>query len=123
MSNAALFKKFHTQPISITLLQRRLSFVGHCFRSTGAAYQPINELLFWNPTFLGSRKRGRRINYRKQLLADCEDLTTDEEFLKTRMESRADWSKFIQSFSKEFSNNREKLDLENFKLYVNSYYA
>jgi len=119
MSNAAIYQKFKTQPISITLLQRRLSFAGHCYRSFNTAPQPIADLLFWQPTHYGSNKLGRTSNYRKLL---CSDTNLDIIDLQNEMLNQKGWIKFINGYSKNFIKNRENMNYEDWKMYVSSYY-
>ena len=118
MSNAAMYNKFKTQPISLTLLQRRLTFVGHCYRSGETAYQPISDILLWNYSKcfpLIKMKKGNRSNFRKQLLSS---IRYDVEPLQDLMANRDKWSKFVTSQSKKFIKARDGNNYEEFKKYL-----
>jgi hypothetical protein len=119
ISNAAMYQKFKTQPISLTLLQRRLSFSGHCYRSFNTAPQPISDLLFWQPSHFGPKKSGRRSNYCKLL---CSDTNLDIIDLQNEMLNQKSWIKFINGYGKKFSKYRDELNYEDWKMYVSSYY-
>jgi hypothetical protein len=50
--------------VSIRLLEKQLSFAGHCIRSN----QPISDLLLWDPTKCKCSKGVSNANYSRQLL-------------------------------------------------------
>ena len=121
MSVATLYRKYKIQPISLTLLQRRLSFSGHCFRCSESAPQPIMDLLLWEPSHFGSCKRGRRNNYRKQLLTDTQYL--DYIDLQNDMHNQKYWKKFHEGLNKSFTDKRDdiKIGYDEWKVYLKDY--
>jgi hypothetical protein len=102
MTNEEIYSKHKIIPISRALQARRLKFAGHCHRSIQSAYQPIQYLLLWD--IKGSKKRGRRSNYRKILLQETGYVEEDNELgyekLKKNMDNRKGWSKFVSQILK-----------------------
>ena len=93
VTNKSIFGNDIT-PISLRLRQRRLTFVGHCLRSTQSASQPVADLVLWQPPPLLTRKPGRRSNYRKLL---CEETGRDETQLLMDANDREGWRKVVRN--------------------------
>jgi hypothetical protein len=85
-TNAEIFEANNLQPITNILRRRRLTFVGHCYRSFESAPQPIMDVLFFS--LRGTRTRGNRSNYRKLL---SEETLLDETSLQNAMLNRDYW--------------------------------
>ena len=85
------------QPVTTVLLKRRLSFIGHCWRSPQSARQPIPNLIFWEGT--GKKRRGGAncSNYRKLLTVDA-GLT--EETLQCMMLDRSTLRTYVNRLCK-----------------------
>jgi hypothetical protein len=79
--------------VRIRLLEKHLSFAGHCIRSN----QPISDLLLWDHTKLVDSKCAKgasNANYSRQLLkaigrVDWLVVTSDEEVRKLMLEREA----------------------------------
>ena len=56
--------------VSVRLQERRLRFLGHCYRSS----QPVSKLLFWDHCleFKCSSNRGNRANFTKNLMVELD---------------------------------------------------
>ena len=86
--------------ISYRLLQRRLTFAGHCFRSSESAPQPITDTLFLDfPDRKYRVGQQSRLTYLKQLLKDCGRNTSEINQLQMDMKDRLEWSKFIKNMA------------------------
>jgi hypothetical protein len=90
VTNAIVFGDIPSASTTVKL--RRLTFLGHCWRSQQSALQPVSDLLFWNHS--GTRRKGSRANFVKILARDT-DRTTDE--LKSDMNDRPHWKLFIKN--------------------------
>eukprot|EP00795_Rhopilema_esculentum_P003965 gene3965-17441_t len=76
--------------VSIVLQERRLRFVGHCWRRKDKL---ISKLLLWQPT-QSQQKPGRPcITYMDQLLNDTGLDCTN---IKRVMENREEWKKLVK---------------------------
>jgi len=88
--------------VSLRLQERRLRFLGHCYRSN----QPVSKLLFWDHSLQVSEShalnRGNRSNFTKLLM---EELQLEVEEIKNSMLNRADWDKRIKLVVRESSKN------------------
>eukprot|EP00795_Rhopilema_esculentum_P010041 gene10041-18679_t len=94
-----LKKEFETEEVmlsdlgdtmSIVLQERRLRFVGHCWRRKDKL---ISKLLLWQPT-QSQQKPGRPcITYMDQLLNDT---GLDCNNIKRVMENREEWKKLVK---------------------------
>ena len=84
-------------PISAYLRERRLKFLGHCWRSSQSAKQYVSDVMFW--TCLGPRKRGNRSNYIKILLhdlglpSDSKNFNDSVKQAQDMMKNKAEWRK------------------------------
>ena len=86
-TNAELYGDL--QPITISLCQRRLRFIGHCWRSKD---ELIHKLLLWDPT-QGKRSRGRpHFTYIDQLV---QDTGIEREYLPAAMDDRDVWRSLV----------------------------
>jgi hypothetical protein len=100
--------------VSIRLLEKQLSFAGHCLRSN----QPISELHLWDHTKLLNCKCSKgasNANYSRQLLKAIERvdrLVTSDEEVRKLMLHRETWRsriKMIVAKNKEVdSSEREE---------------
>ena len=78
-------------PITTTIMERRLRFIGHCQRSDTKL---VSKVLLWTPT-QGKRKRGRPSrNYIQQLE---EDIQLKPEEAKAAMLDRDTWRELVKS--------------------------
>ena len=86
-TNAELYGDL--QPITISLCQHRLRFIGHCWRSKD---ELIHKLLLWDPT-QGKRSRGRpHFTYIDQLV---QDTGIEREYLPAAMDDRDVWRSLV----------------------------
>ena len=93
MTNAEIFAEHHIQPISTVLKRRRLTFVGHCWRSSATARQPISDVLLLQLAGSRTKGSGRRSNFRKLLVVEAN--CTDESEVATKMDNRDEWRKYV----------------------------
>ena len=88
--------------MSVRLQERRLRFLGHCYRSK----QPISKLLFWDHSIQVSEShllnKGNRSNFTKLLM---EELQLEEDEIKNSMLNRKEWDKRIKLVVREASKN------------------
>lgn len=100
LKNVVLYEGLNR--VSIRLQERRLRFLGHCYRSN----QPVSKLLFWDHSLQVSESntlnRGNRSNFTKLLM---EELQLEVEEIKNSMLNRADWDKRNKLVVREFSKN------------------
>ena len=75
--------------ITVTLMIRRLRFIGHCWRKKD---EVISDLLLWEPKH-GARKRGRPATTYVDQLRNDTGLSIAE--LKSIMENRKEWMKLV----------------------------
>jgi hypothetical protein len=99
--------------VSIRLLEKQLSFAGHCIRSN----QPISDLLLWDHTKLVGCKCSKgasNVNYSRQLLkaiGRVDGLVTSDKEVHKLMLDREAWRsriKMIVAVNKEVDLVKEK---------------
>jgi hypothetical protein len=97
--------------VSIRLLEKRLSFAGHCIRCN----QPISQLLLWDQTRLVNCKCSKgasNASYSRQLLkaiGRVEELVTSDEEVRKLMLDREVWRsriKMIVAKNKEVDSSK-----------------
>ena len=101
IKNIDLFKSLKLEPISIQLQRRRLTFVGHCWRSLerkDQAPNPITDLLFWEIEDSKRKCGGQRSNYRKLLIKESK--CTKEELYELMLD-RNSWKIQINKIIKK----------------------
>jgi hypothetical protein len=88
------------KPVSIRLMERRLIFIGHCWRSNESAKQFVSDLLFWKSQQKG--KTGNRSNFIKIFLEniglpnDKSNLTASIERAKDLLADRKKWKDTVK---------------------------
>ena len=99
--------------VSVRLLEKQLSFAGHCIRSN----QPISDLLLWDHTKLvGCKcsKSASNANYSRQLLraiGRVEGLVTSDEEVRMLMLDREAWRvrlKLIVKVNKQLDTSKRE---------------
>jgi hypothetical protein len=112
IKNIDLFKSLKLEPISIQLQRRRLTFVGHCWRSLerkDQAPNPITDLLFWEIEDSKRKCGGQRSNYRKLLIKESK--CTKEELYELMLD-RNSWkiqiNKIIKQSTSDYYKSLEK---------------
>ena len=113
IKNIDIFERLKFEPISIQLQRRRLTFLGHCWRSLDRkdqAQNPITDLLFWEVERGKLKCGGQRSNYRKILLKETKDVCATKEELCEVMLDRVRWKKEIKKITeKSFINHKTSL--------------
>jgi hypothetical protein len=95
-TNAEIYKKFKLQQLSNILKFRRLTFTGHCFRSSQSAPQPISDVLFLK--LKGTKKKGNRSNFSK--IIHTESKSTSFEELQNNMLNKELWKRTVLNVCK-----------------------
>jgi hypothetical protein len=99
VTNVLVFKDL--PKISDRLRIRRLTFIGHCYRSGESAPQPITDVLFFKCHPELKRKRGNYSNYIRLLHTDMGPKFNDEQVLKDNISDREHWRKLIHNLPKK----------------------
>ena len=110
--NIDIFERLKFGPISIQLQRRRITFIGHCWRSLDRrkdqAQNPITDLLFWEVERGKLKCGGQRSNYRKILLKETKDVCATKEELCEVMLDRVRWKKEINKIIKQSNINYKR---------------
>ena len=85
------------RPISMRLQERRLTWLGHCWRSQESARQPVSDVMFWQSS--SKRKIGRPSDtFISVLKRDMQvDQETDISTIKELMNDRDTWIDIVKA--------------------------
>ncbi|KAI8501615.1 hypothetical protein Bbelb_208860 [Branchiostoma belcheri] len=81
-------RKYTTEPLSITITERRMRYAGHVLRMTSDRHAKTS--MFWKPE--GKRKRGRpKLTWRRTLQKDLESKGVSLKDAESLAKDRAEW--------------------------------